>query len=178
MRVRVWLLASLLCLSTTPLFPQTFLRLPDTRQVARIDIDQSLVGQALRLMGDAFPNEAGMCFYGRLERQEVGLTLTISAVTEAASDSVSPSSRYWDPDGPNHGCPDGWRGNHLVGVGHSHPLTPCTIGSVSVPDLRALLSDSRVYFGSVWCFDGNLLLVWQGGWRDIVPYAHIQTPPS
>ena len=174
---RTLVLAGLLCLPTG-LRTQTFLSIPDTRQIARIDIPQRLVGQALQLMGSAFPNEAGMCFYGRVDWQGNGTAvLSVLEVVEAQSDSTSPSSRRWDPDGPMHGCLDR-DGSTLIGVGHSHPLTSCTIGSISVPDMRALLSDSRIYFSSVWCFDGKLLLVWQGGWRDIVPYAHIQTPPS
>lgn len=144
---------------------------PKTWNLIDFEVNKSSNMKMAHIFGDAFPNEAAACLYGRIDwKAEKGNrvgTLKVTGVREAILDSATTMAVYW-PKGMRHGCEDA---SDLVGFAHSHPFRKCTyIGQPSHIDVVQLARDPRLLFTYVWCFDGYGVLIFQDGRRFAAPY--------
>jgi len=156
------------------LLPQ--LTLPDTRGL-RFSADTAVVTAALTILGQAMPNEGGVCFYGNLAVVGGQMTVVVHRVAPAQGHGRL-GAFDWAPK-LGHGCPDA---PDLVGAGHSHPYSPCESEQSALPDsradadARALAGDPRLLFSLIWCFgQARAVILWQHGGREVVDYLDLGT---
>lgn len=159
------------------LLPQ--MTVPDTRGL-RFVADTAVVTAALAILGNAMPNEGGLCFYGSLAVISGQMTVVVRRVS-AARGHGRLGAFDWAPK-LGHGCSDE---PDLVGAGHSHPYSDCR-GEQSAlrdsradVDVRSLAGDPRLLFSMIWCFgQARAVILWQDGGRDVVNYLDLSPAPS
>lgn len=156
------------------LLPQV--TVPDTRGL-RFAADTAVVTAALAILGQAMPNEGGVCFYGDLAAVNGQMTVLARRVVPARGHGRL-GAFDWAPR-MGHGCPDA---PDLVGAGHSHPYSTCDSEESALPDsradadARALAGDPRLLFSLIWCFgQARAVILWQHGGREVVEYLDLGT---
>lgn len=143
------------------------IEIPDTRALVDVRIEAAAATHALQLMALLFPAEGAVCFYGTLSpmTNAYGVQLVVDSVGPASADSAN-VSHIWFPF--NSGCA---KHERLVGSGHSHPFSTCNAASFSDADVWRLTENKGLLFTSIWCFDGTLAILWQGGVRREAKYT-------
>lgn len=135
---------------------------PDTRHIILVSLDTAALEKALTLFRVSAPNEASICWYGKvkplLKDGEEWLQVDVEGFNISAADSVSEYHVFYP-----RGIPGGCVGDY-IGLSHSHTHSGhfCTH---SYDDAAVLFSARKALFSIVFCYNGDAELLYQDGRR-------------